>query len=159
MKIFFNKKSKAIFSTMIFCSTLLSSNVLAKSMPKKAPKKIEQKKDFYTSLIVNCKGLSLGKSMSPVLLDVKYNELYPSIYSKYMSTLDVMEGKVIKYEKDLDFAKASAIAGKKPLIIKPIDLEGLFKSNPVITREDSIKLRLADFDGKFLKDKKVIFVY
>lgn len=159
----FNKKSKVIFSTMIFCSTLLNNNVLAKSMPKKEIKKeikkVEQKKDFYTSVIINCNGMSLGRSMSPVLLDAKYNELYPSVYSKYMSTLDIMEGKVFTYEKSLDFAKNNPKAGKKPLIIKAVDLEGMFKSNPILTREDSIKLKLADFNGGFLKEKKVIFVY
>lgn len=159
MKIFFSRKAKVIFSTMFFCSILLSSNVLAKNMPKKEIKKVEQKKNFYTSVIINCNGMSLGRSISPALLDAKYTEVYPSIYSKYMSTLDIMEGKVFIYEKSLDFAKNNQKAGKKPLIIKPVNLEGMFKANPVISREDSIKLKLADFDGKFLKDKKVIFVY
>lgn len=163
----FNKKTSILLSGIVFISVMFDNDVFAKTVKNKTFKKVEQKtnkkteqkREFYTSVIINCNGMSLGRSMSPVLFDNKYNEVYPSTYSKYMSTLDVMEGKVFIYEKTINSAKNNVKAGKKPLIVKAIDLEGLFKSNPVISREDSIKIKLADFDGKFLKEKKVIFVY
>ncbi|MFN8671696.1 MAG: hypothetical protein U0457_06365 [Candidatus Sericytochromatia bacterium] len=130
-----------------------------KTMKENKNVKKDQQQDFYTSVIVDCTGSFLIRAMSPVLLDGKYNELYPGQYAKNMKMEDIMEGRVITYEKSLAKAKSNPLAGKKPLILKPTGIEGAIRSNPMLSRQDAIKLKLADLDGKFLAGKKVIFVY
>ncbi|MEK7434522.1 MAG: hypothetical protein AABZ74_15425 [Cyanobacteriota bacterium] len=141
---------------------IFSTSTFAKVAEK--PKNTKDLKDVpassnYTSVIIDCTGIFLVRAMSPVLLDAKYNEIYPGSYAKYMKLEEIMEGRIITYEKDLAKAKANFLAGKKPLILKPIGIEGIIKSNPMLSRQDAIKLKLAELDGKFMASKKVIFVY
>lgn len=114
----------------------------------------------YTSLIIDCSELGLNKAMSPMVRSEKGQAVYPSdTIASQIKMEDVLSGSYITYQRNIDNAKIHKIAGKKPLIIKAISLDGILKSDPVISRLDAIRLSLANNEGKFLNRHKVIIAY
>jgi hypothetical protein len=113
----------------------------------------------YTSVIVDCSSLGLVRAMSPIVRNGTGEEVYPASAADTMNMKTVLEGGVVTYEKSVDKAVKNKLAGGNPLILKAISIEGILKSDPVISRLDSIRLALANSEGRFLNKRKVILVY
>ena len=112
----------------------------------------EDKTINYSGVIVDCRGLGLKTSASPVIK----NE----------------SGKIIYGDKDLDFDKINEIgmaeyttsiqestarAGKNPLIIRAVKLDK-FNTSPVLSNKDAERVLIADESSGFFKELNVVFM-
>ena len=145
--------------TITFFSLNLNS-VLAHSVSISAKTEIQvnlnsdsrHEKITYSGVIVDCRGLGLKTSASPVIK----NE----------------SGKIIYGDKDLDFDKINEIGmaeytttvqesvarvGKNPLIVRAIKLDK-FNTCPILKNADAERVILANASDNFLKDLSVVFL-
>lgn len=112
----------------------------------------EKKNVTYSGVIIDCRGLGLKTSASPVI--------------------KAESGKIIYGDKDLDFDKINEIGmaeytttipesvarvGKNPLIVRAVKLDR-FNTCPVLTNIDAEKVILANESGEFLKELSVVFL-
>ena len=118
-----------------------------------------QASENYTSVIIDCSQLGLSKTMAPVVVNDKGDELYPGAAGATMDMKAVLDGTIVSYEKDLNKARINKTAGNNPLIIKASAVKGILSSDPMLSRLDSIRLALANNEAKFLVKRKVIFIY
>lgn len=106
----------------------------------------------YSGIIIDCRGLGLKSSASPVIK----NE----------------SGKIIYGDKDLDFDKINEIgmaeytttiqdstprAGKNPLIVRAVKLDK-FNTSPILSNKDAERVVLANENSGFFKELKVVFM-
>ena len=115
------------------------------------------KTEKYTGLIIDCRGLNLGRSITVNIKNkddlsiYKMENLnYGQIYSKLIN-----QG-MVSYSRDID---NQIRAGKNPLVIKAIDLGGYNKENPIVSIEDSDKILSANQLSGFLDAASIVFVY
>jgi hypothetical protein len=116
------------------------------------------KPEKYTAVIIDCSNMGLTRGMAPKVLDTTGKEIYPGAAASGMNMKEVVESGVVTYESSLDKARSHILAGSNPIIIKAKSLDGIIKSDPVIADSDAVELANADNTGKFLVERKVIFV-
>jgi len=128
-------------------------------------KRREVPPDAYTGLVIDARGMKIGRSMSPRIYDVKGREIYgPTILSRENHTLEeyIVLG-VVEYVRDngtdLKEQLKSSRVGSKPLIVKAIGTQGEFNDNIVVSEEDGRLILKEDELSKFLEDMAVVIVY
>jgi len=116
----------------------------------------EEKKDTYTSLIIDCSGLEIRPAMSPAL----YSESGKQIYTAGIpvSPSVVIEKGISRYYDTLPAAEKGENAGNKPLVVKAKKISGNFASDPIISDEDAKKIMEANESGRFLEKLNVLIV-
>jgi hypothetical protein len=92
----------------------------------------------YTGLIIDATGLGAKPCMSPKILSETGEEIY--------GTLSVppdiaIEAGVVSYAKTISDAKKLTRVGTNPFIVKANRVEGSFKANLVISKEDAEKVK------------------
>lgn len=119
----------------------------------------------YTGLVIDARGIKVGRSMSLRIYDVKGKEIYgPTILGRENHTLEeyIILG-VVEYIRDngtdLKEQLKSSRAGSKPLIVKAMGAQGEFNDNIVVSEEDGNLILKEDELSKFLEDMAVVIVY
>lgn len=148
--------------------TKVQSNIQT-AQPKESAvsfKRREIPTNAYTGLVINARGMKVGRSMSPTIYDVKGKEIYgPGIFTKESHSLEeyILLG-VVEYIKEdgtnlEELLKGSSRAGSKPLIVKAIGTQGEFNDNIIISEEDGNLILRENENSKFLEDMAVVIVY
>lgn len=120
----------------------------------------------YTGLVIDARGKSVKRTMSPKIYDVNMREIYgPTIFAKENHSLEeyILLG-VVEYIKDdgkdlEEILKESSRAGSKPLVIKAVGTIGEFNDDIVVSKEDGDLILKEDNISKFLEDMAVVIVY
>jgi len=112
----------------------------------------------YTGLLIDARGLDLQPSMAPRVLTEDKWEIYGAgfVERSYATRMGV-----VGYDKDWDRARTSDRLGGEeanPLIIKATDVAGLYDADVIISNEDGIRVIMADEEGDFLSQCRVMFV-
>ena len=112
----------------------------------------------YTGLIIDARGTGLRPAMSPRILDTRGHVVYSA---DHVDRHDAVDTGLVGYDKDIRRAAASdRMGGKKahPLILDAEEITGLYSGDVVISRDNSLRLLLADAEGDFLSQCRVTFV-
>ena len=108
----------------------------------------------YTGLVIDCSDMNLNPVMSPVIR----NDGGQAIYGHRNLDIDkVIELGMASYAEDTNDEISHARAGKNPLVVKAVKLEG-FNANPVVSIADSDKILIANQNDQFLDNLNVVFV-
>lgn len=112
----------------------------------------------YTGLIVDARSLGLQPSMAPRVITEDSSEVYsPAFVERTYATYVGMVG----YEREMQRAVTSDRLGGEdanPLIVEAVDVAGRYRAAPVLTREDGIRVAVANTESDFLGQCSVIFV-
>ncbi|MBD3393136.1 MAG: hypothetical protein GF418_13525 [Chitinivibrionales bacterium] len=114
-----------------------------------------RKKQIFTGLIVDCRGLGIKPALSPRVLDSEGREIYGSAYvSKEWAVKYGMVG----YAKDVAKAAKLERVGENPGQVKAAKASGDNKTDVVLSDDDAEDIRSAAKNLKFLSECRVIFV-
>ncbi len=112
----------------------------------------------YTGLLVDARGLNLQPSMSPRILSDEGRVVYGA------ATVDrsyAAQYGIVGYDKDLDRALVSDRLGgmtANPFVVKATGVSGLYSGDVVLGDFDAVRILMADGDGDFLRQCRVLFV-
>jgi hypothetical protein len=109
----------------------------------------------FTSLLVDCRGLSIEAIMSPKLLDTTGREVYGTIRVTAEYAIDTG---IVGYPRSMAEALHTARAGAHPLIVKGLRAGDKHRFNPVISLEDADRVLAANNRDHFLEQTRVIFL-
>lgn len=112
-------------------------------------------KQTFTGLIVNAKGLGVLPSIAPQVIDEKGA---PAYGAEFVSEQGMKDGGIASYVSSMDEAKAQALVGQNPLVVKALRLGEKAKTDVVISNADAQKLRDKEADLSFLVNGKVVIV-
>jgi hypothetical protein len=112
----------------------------------------------YTGLLIDARGLDLRPSMAPRIVDDEGSEVYSAghVDRAYAARLGT-----VGYDRDPERARTSDRLGgaqARPLVLKAQRAAGPYRADAVLTREDGIRARMADLEGHFLAQCRVVFV-
>ncbi len=112
----------------------------------------------YTGLIVDARGTDLTPSMSPRIIDTDDRVIYSAdhVDRDYAVRLGI-----VGYDKDIARAASSDRIGgteANPFVVEAVALSGLYNSDVVISRDSGVRARMADMEGDFLTQCRVIFI-
>lgn len=125
------------------------------SSPKSGPIYPEEKKDFFTGLIIDATGMNTTPSMVPVVLDENGRKVFGPAF---MSRESAVQYGTSEYEKEIQRAKQNPRVGANPLIVKGLRTEGAVHTNIIISNSDALILRSKPEHLTFLKKCLVIIV-
>ena len=112
----------------------------------------------YTGLIVDARGLDLRPSMAPRIVDEEGRLIYSAqLPDRHYAT----QMGVVGYQRDIDRALSSdRLGGEKshPFVVRATGVTGTYGTDAVIGREEGIRVRMADTEGDFLSQCRVVFV-
>ena len=115
-----------------------------------------EKKQIFTGLIIDCKGLSIKPALSPRVLDESGREVYGSAY---VSRKWAVKYGVVGYAKAVEAAaKLTDRIGKNPGKVKGQKAHGENSTDVVISNDDAADVRSAAKNLKFLSECRVIFI-
>ncbi|MFH0802184.1 MAG: hypothetical protein V2A78_07350 [bacterium] len=124
--------------------------------PAKAPAP-EPPGEYYTGLIVDCRGLNLHSSVLPSILDREGKVLYETDAGNFRHARSIG---LVGYYRSIEEAKAdTSRVGKNPLLLKAV--EGKEEPTPVcpiLSSEDAARLLTAEAESGFLDRCGVILV-
>ena len=112
----------------------------------------------YTGVLIDARGLDLQPSMSPRILSEEGRIIYGA------ATVDrsyATQYGIIGYDKDIDRAlKSDRLGGEtaNPFVVKAVRTSGLYSNDAVLSEFDATRVLMADSDGDFLHECRVIFV-
>lgn len=126
--------------------------------PSNAPTALpEPPREFYTGLIVDCRGLNLHSSVLPSILDREGKVLYETDSGNFRHARSIG---LVGYYHSIEEAKAdTSRVGKNPLLLKA--WEGKEEPTPVcpiLSLEDAARLLAAEAESGFLDRCGVILV-
>ncbi len=112
----------------------------------------------YTGLVVDARGLGLQPSLAPRIITEDGREIYSPAFVERTYATHIG---LVAYE--LHMAKALTrrwVGGREanPLVIEAIDAAGRYRSDPVISREDGIRVSMADAESGFLGQCRVLIL-
>jgi hypothetical protein len=112
----------------------------------------------HTGLLVDARGLGLAPGLAPRILDDEGTLVYSAsgVDRQYAARIGV-----VGYDRDLERARHSERLGgasARPLELKAKEVAGANRADVVLTREDGIRARMADMEGHFLSECRVVFV-
>lgn len=106
--------------------------LLQPSVPDRA------KGEYYTGLVIDCRGFQVKSAMAPLIMDEDGQEVYgPTYVSRDYAIRDRVAG----YARDLETAKTNSRVAPNPLILKGIRVAGTGISDVVISNADAAKIR------------------
>lgn len=126
--------------------------------PSKAPPVLpEASREFYTGLIVDCRGLNLHSSVLPSILDREGKVLYETDAANFRHARSIG---LVGYYHSIEEAKAdTSRVGKNPLLLKAVEgKEGPTPVCPILSSEDATRLLAAEAESGFLDRCGVILV-
>lgn len=112
----------------------------------------------YTGILIDARGLDLQPSMSPRILSEEGRIIYGA------ATVDrsyATQYGIIGYDKDIDRAlKSDRLGGEtaNPFVVKATRTSGLYSGDVVLSEFDATRVLMADSDGDFLRECRVLFV-
>ena len=109
----------------------------------------------FSSVIVDCRGLSVEGIMSPKLMDTTGREVYGTVR---VSPEYAIETGVVSYPRSMSEAVRSARAGSHPLIVRGLRVADKHRFNPVISLEDADRILASNNRDGFLEKTRVIFL-
>ncbi|MBT4097086.1 MAG: hypothetical protein HOE86_05550 [Gemmatimonadetes bacterium] len=112
----------------------------------------------YTGLIIDARGTSLQPSLSPRIIDETGRVIYSATHVDRQYALSTG---VVGYERDLPAAVINARIGGEnshPKVVTAIRADGLYNSDVVVSRDAGTRVKMADSEGDFLTECRVIFV-
>lgn len=110
--------------------------------------------ETYTGLVIDAKGLGMRSSISPEVVDVRQRRIYPD--PRRVPPLDYIQEYGIA-----DFVKMeeqSKRAGKSPMYVKALAVQGAAKDRVVVSAEDAERIIEAEKESRFLKRWRVVFL-
>jgi hypothetical protein len=111
----------------------------------------------YTGVIIDCSAAGAQPAMSPAILDDADNELY--VGSLPVDADLVVNQGIVGYRPNLAAARMDvARVGANPLVLAARQAAGRFRSDAVLSPEDSATLAVANQSNPFLAQTKVSFV-
>lgn len=110
----------------------------------------------YTGVIVDCRGLDVQPAISPSILDSKGQEIF--IGNRALDPDFIITKGIVAYSSTIEEALMLKRVGKKPLILRAIETNGVNKTDAVLSNLASKLLLSADRTSDFLKDSNVVFV-
>ncbi|HEX2951768.1 MAG TPA: hypothetical protein VHV83_19710 [Armatimonadota bacterium] len=121
-----------------------------------APKAV---KGNVTGLLIDCRGLKVSPAMSPAILAVDDQTIYP----REDITPDTLVKKgVVAYFKSVDAAKASGRVGARPLIIKASSIkkdgDDMWYTSPIVSQADAARILAEDSRSDFMSRLGVGFI-
>lgn len=129
------------------------SELIAKGIAWNAAHPIK-KTVIYSSLVIDCRGLGLVRSMCPEIRDESGAILYPD--AKNAPSVDWVETNgLVAYAHELTDSKRS---GATPLVIKAVDVAGTGKQAAVISDEDKEQILAEEKTSKFLSKWNIVFL-
>ena len=128
---------------------------MAKENPKKKfpnpTVKINIGNEKYTGLIVDCRNLKIGRTLTPFIKSDKDFVIYCTGFLDYNKIFDkVVNQGMAEYVTDID---SQTRAGLKPLTVKAVE------SGIVVSNEDADKILTANQIFHFLDNCAVVIVY
>jgi hypothetical protein len=115
----------------------------------------KSKKEIYSGLIVDARGLNIHPVMTPKILDENRQEVYgPAFVSRELA---VQKG-LCHYETDIRAARSHEKMATNPLTVKGLRYDAPYKTDIIISNADALKLKSASEHLKFLKKCQVIIV-
>ena len=111
---------------------------------------------YYTSVIIDARGLGTERCMAPKVRTREGREVWGSVN---VDADYVIEHGIVSYVHSLDEAKRNARAGRNPLLLRGIACAGnRFNTDVGISEEDAHLLREVDRSSRFLDKCRVIFI-
>ncbi|MFA6074407.1 MAG: hypothetical protein WCV63_01145 [Negativicutes bacterium] len=107
-----------------------------------------------TGLVVDCRGLKLERTMTPVIYDENGRVIYSS---RYISTDLLIANGMCDYDTADEMRSLSFRAGAKQLMIKPVRLRD-FNRNAVVSVRDGDIILAANQKNDMLKKTQVVFL-
>lgn len=108
-------------------------------------------KKVYTGVIIDCRGLSVQRAMSPVIKDTDGVIIYGD---KNIDPDKIVDIGMAGYATNMTEVSR---AGENPLIVKAVGAVN-FNCNPVLKIQDAEKILQANELGHFLEDADVVFL-
>lgn len=146
-------------ATWAFASALLQRmGILDRTVePRRSPEIVrhfEPDPDAYTGLIVDAGDLRLTRAMSPRILDEEGEVVYPD--PKHLPDYDYLLDKGLA--SYCESARDAGRAGRRPLIVRAIDVAGRLNGDIVVTNRTAERIRDANRRGQFLARWSVCFL-
>ena len=115
---------------------------------------VEPDNQIYTGLVIDGRDLRVERSQSPSILDEDGNCVYP--FEKHAPSADyVGENGMVDYNFDIG---EQTRAGKHPLVVHALKMDGPGHDDLVISNEDAERIRHAHKRSQFLWRWKVVFL-
>ena len=133
-----------------------------KNAPKQPPadqmnpeEEAEEKKEIFSGLIVDARGLGIKPVLSPKIVDENNQEIYgPAFISREIA----VQNGICIYESNLAAARLNFRVLENPLVVKAIRKIKTDGTELVISNTDALKIRSASEHLAFLKQCRVIIV-
>ena len=112
----------------------------------------------FTGLIVDARGTSLKPSLSPKIIDETGRVIYSATHVDRQFALRTG---VVGYERELTPAAVNPRIGGEhahPKVVAALRADGLHNSDAVVSRDTGTRIKMADSEGDFLNECRVIFV-
>lgn len=112
----------------------------------------------FTGLIIDARGSALRPSLSPKIIDDTGRIIYSATH---VDRDYAVKTGVVGYERDLPTAATNLRLGGEnahPMVVEAIRADGLYSSDAVVTRDMGTRIRMADSEGDFLAECRVIFL-
>jgi len=115
---------------------------------------VEPDNQIYTGLVIDGRDLRVERSQSPSILDEDGNCVYP--YEKHAPSEDYVGANgMVDYNFDIG---EQTRAGKHPLVVHALKMDGPGHDDLVISNEDAERIRHAQKRSQFLWRWKVVFL-
>ena len=154
------KGSKFFLLAAVFSLAAIPHSVFADSVKFSASTEIKleidsapvQKTAEYTGVVIDCRGLGLQSSASPVIK----SESGKIIYGDKDLNFDLIN-EIGMAEYATSIQQSAARAGEHPLIVQAVQLDK-FRRSPILSNFDAERVLIADETSEFFKDLKVVFL-
>lgn len=113
----------------------------------------------YTGVIVDCSGLGVEPTFSPVIYDTSGRAVYGI---ENLNTELITERGMVSYSNSIDDEISVSRAGTNPLVVRAVEMRGGQNSvnsvNAVVSVEDADRILLANEKTHMLENCAVVFV-
>ena len=109
---------------------------------------------IYTSLVVDCRGFDVNRSMCPEIRTEAGDVFYPD-YKNPPSVDFVEDCGLVAYAQELSGTKRS---GSTPLVVKAVGIAGTANQAAIVSDEDRELILAAEKSGHFLAKWNVVFL-
>jgi hypothetical protein len=115
----------------------------------------KEKKEVFSGLIIDCKGLAIKPALSPKIVDEEGKEIYGSAC---ISKEWAVKYGIVGYAKEVKDAAKLDRVGKTPGQIKALKATGKNNTDVILSKENAAQIRSAAENMKFLSECRVVVV-
>ncbi|MBT3342257.1 MAG: hypothetical protein HN712_15970 [Gemmatimonadetes bacterium] len=112
----------------------------------------------FTGLVVDARGSALKPSLSPKIIDDAGRVIYSATHVDRDYAVRIG---VVGYERDMSRAATNERIGGQnahPMVVQALRADGLYNSDVVVSRDMGTRIKMADSEGDFLTECRVIFL-